>query len=272
MSFLNYHFSFEHLRRPADLAPQDQPLGSSNPNRQSGYTDASWATTNTEISTLSIPFVALTRKCRFRRVIDCLRRAFHIKTRSRSPPQFSVILPKVSPPAKVFAPAQTINIAQNNNISIHRPNIHVSREAKPLAISSSTAVSPLKFPVLVEYVEQTNQRISLLPRAAVVHVVSGDDLDHFKERVKGRRIGGAFGAVDVDKMEVAGLDVIWNQGSDPLGGLGEIVSTPKDDEEFLLAIELMKARGWRDRFQLRYHSLRRIAGEVELGTTWTMVE
>jgi hypothetical protein len=125
---------------------------------------------------------------------------------------------------------------------------------------------------LVEYVEQTNQRISLPPRAAVVHVVSGDDLDYFKERVGEKGTRGAFGAVDVEKMEVVGLDVIWNQGSDPLGGLGEIVSTLRDDEEFWLAIDLMKVRGWRDRFQLRYHSLRRIAGEVELGTTWNLVE
>jgi hypothetical protein len=265
---------------PADPARQDEFLGNSNLNRQSGYTDASWATTNTETNTPSTPFVAPTRKCRLRRVIDCLQRAFHIKTRSRSPPQFSVILPKVSPPATASVPQKTIHIPQNeqhptnsfilqhNNIE---QNIHLSRDTRSLASSSSTIVPPLKFPVLVEYVEQTNQRISLLPRAAVVHVVSGDDLNHFKERVKEKGIGGAFGAVDVDKMEVAGLDVIWNQGSDPLGGLGEIVSTLSDDEEFLLAIDLMKARGWRDRFQIRYNSLRRIVGEVELGTTWTLV-
>jgi hypothetical protein len=133
-------------------------------------------------------------------------------------------------------------------------------------------VLPLKVPVLVEYVEQTNQRINLLPRAAIVNIAGIDQLDHFKEIVKEKGIGGAFGAVDIDRMDVIGLDIIWNQGSDPLKGLGEVVSTPQDDEEFLMAIELMKARGWRDRFQLRYNSLRRIAGEVELGTTWTLVE
>jgi hypothetical protein len=271
MSFLSYRFSFENLRAPADSAPQSESLGNSNPNRQSGYTDASWATTNTEINTPSIPFPAPTRKCRLRRVIDCLQRAFHIKTRSRSPSQFSVILPKVSPPAKASVTQQTINIAQGAQVIV-QPNIHLSREACSLACSSSTVVPPLKFPVLVEYVEQTNQRISLPPRAAVVHVVSGDDLDYFKERVGEKGTRGAFGAVDVEKMEVVGLDVIWNQGSDPLGGLGEIVSTLRDDEEFWLAIDLMKVRGWRDRFQLRYHSLRRIAGEVELGTTWNLVE
>jgi hypothetical protein len=278
MSFLNYHFSFENLRAPADLAPQDESLGSSNPNRQSGYTDASWATTNTEINTPSIPFPSPTRKCRLRRVIDSLQKAFHIKTKSRSPSQFSVILPKVSPRGKASVPHQTIHIPEDaqhlkNALFLQQniQNIHLSRETRSLASSSSTIVPPLKFPVLVEYVEQTNQRISLLPRAAVVHVVSGDGLDHFKERAKGKGIRGAFEAVDVDKMEVVGLDVIWNQESDPLGGLGEIVSTLSDDEEFLLAIDLMKARGWRDRFQLRYNSLRRIAGEAELGTTWTLV-
>jgi hypothetical protein len=280
MSFLSYHFSFEDLRAPADPARQDEFLGNRNPNRQSGYTDASWATTNTEINTPSIPFPAPTQKCRLRRAIDCLQKALHIKTRSRSPSQFSVILPKVSPPATASVPQKTIHITQDAQhlgkafiLQQVNQNIHNHpQEAHSIASSSSTIMPPLKFPVLVEYVEQTNQRISLLPRAAVLHVVSGDDLDHFKERVKQKGIGGAFGAADVDNMEIIGLDVIWNQGSDPLGGMGEIVSTPKDDEEFLLAIELMKARGWRDRFQLRYHSLRRNAGEVELGTTWTLVE
>jgi hypothetical protein len=267
MSFLSYRFSFENLRAPVDLAPQDESLGNSNPNRQSGYTDASCATINTEINTPSIPFPAPTRKWRLRRVIDCLQRAFHIKTRSRSPSQFSITLPKVPPPAKAFVPQQTINIAQNTQNILQQTIHNHPREAHSLAPSSSTIVPPLKFPVLVEYVEQTNQRISLLPRAAVVHVVSGDQLDQFTVRAKENGIKGAFKVTDVDAREVLGLDVIWNQGSDPLGGLGEIVSTPQDDEEFWSAIELMKARGWRDRFQLRYHSLRTIAGEMELGTT-----
>ena len=273
MSFLSYRFSFENLRAPADLAPRDESLGNSNPNRQSGYTDASWATTNTEINTPSIPFPEPTRKCRLRRVIDCLQRAFHIKTRFRSP-SISAVLLSASLPAKASCPQHTTNIpqdAQHLTNFILQQTINYSQEARSLASSFSTILPPLKFPVLVEYVEQTNQRISLLPRAAVVHVVSSDDLDHFKERAKGKGIGGAFGAVDLDKMEVVGLDVIWNQGSDPLGGLGEFISTLSNDEEFLLAIDLMNARGWRDRFQLRYNSLRRIAGEVELGTTWTLV-
>jgi hypothetical protein len=272
MSFLSYRFSFEGLRAPADLAPQEESWRSSNPNRQSGYTDASWATTNAEIETPSIPFPTPTRKCRFRRVIDCLQRAFHIKTKSRSPPQFSVVLSKVSPdslPAKASIPPQTIRTPQDaqhltNAFILHQnlqqniqniQNIHQSRGAHSRA-SSSTIVPPLKFPVLVEYVEQINQRTSLLPRAAVVPVVSGEKLSHFTARAKEKGIKGAFEAVDVDTMDVVGLDIIWNQGSDLLGGLGEIVSTPQDDEEFLMAIELMKVRGWRDRFQLRYNSLR----------------
>ena len=275
MSFLSYRFSFENLRAPADSAPQSESLGNSNPNRQSGYTDASWATTNTEINTQSIQFPAPTRKCRLRRVIDCLQRAFHIKTRSRSPSQFSVIQPKVRPPAKAAVPQHTINIAQNTQnvakVSIQQ-TINFPQEARSLASSSSTIVPPGISPVLVEYVEQINHQINLLPRAAIVNITGIHQLDHFKEIAKGKGIGGAFGAVDVDAMEVLGLDIVWNQGSDPLGGLGEIVSTPRDDEEFLLAIDLMKVRGWRDRFQLRYHALRMIAGEVEFGTTWTLVK
>jgi hypothetical protein len=266
MSFLSYRFSFEDLREPADLASHDESLGNSNPNRQSGYTDASWVTTNADINTPPIPFPAPSEKSRLRRVIDCLQKAFRIKTKSRSPSQFSVILPKVSPPATASGPQKTIHIPQDaqhltnafilqqnlqqniqniqnihqENIhqeNIHQENIHLSRGAHSLASSSSKIVPRLKFPVLVEYVEQTSQRISLLPRAAVVPVVSGDQLDQFTARAKERGIRGAFGAVDVDAMEVVGLDVIWNQGSDPLGGLGEVVSTPQDNEEFLMATE-----------------------------------
>jgi len=276
MSFLSYRFSFENLRTAADLAPQDESWRSSNPNRQSGYTDASWATTNAEIETPSIPFPAPTRKCRFRRVIDRLQKTFHIKTKRRSPSQFSVILPKVLSPAKTSVPQHTINIAQNTNIanvSIHQHPKHQHQKVHSLASSSSTIVPPLNFPVLVEYIEQTNESIHLLPRAAIVPLISFDKLDHFKERAKERGIRGAFGAVDVDSMEIVGLDVIWNQGvADAFGGPGEIVSSLRDDEVFWLAVELMKTRGWKDRFQLRYHSLRRIAGEMELGTTWTLVE
>jgi hypothetical protein len=190
MSFLSYRFFFEDLRAPADFAPQDGSFRNSSLNRQSGYTDASWVTTNTEINTPSIPFPAPTRKCRLRRVIDCLQRFLHIKTKSRSPSQFSVILPNVSLPAAASVPQKTIHIPQDaqplaNGFFLQQNNIqhlHLSRDTSSLAFSSSTVVPPLKFPVLVEYVEQTNQRISLLPRAAVVHVVSGDDLDHFKEK------------------------------------------------------------------------------------------
>jgi hypothetical protein len=255
MPFLGHRFSFEDVRTPRYSEELEESTRSSIRERQSGDTSRSSAAT-VSINTLSVQFPPPTRKCRFQRVIDYLQRVLHIKKRICSPSPYSVILPSVSPPPTAFVPQKST---------------HLPEDTQSLEFSSSSTIPSQSFPVFLEYVEQTNHRTNLLPRAAIVHVVDFDKLDHFKARAKENGVGGAFGAVDVDRMEVVGLDVAWNKGGDHLGGLGDIVSTPKGDEEFWLAIELMKARGWRDRFQLRYRTSITAVGELELGTTWSLV-
>ncbi|KAI6715644.1 exocyst complex component Sec [Marssonina coronariae] len=101
--------------------------------------------------------------------------------------------------------------------------------------------------VLVEYLPVCPR----LPRRGGVVYLSLEPLDtrvSFIQRARvdglyGRSISGRGGRSGEDAVR---LHVCWNQGSRD----ERIESCVRSDREFRKAVELMQARGWRDRFQL----------------------
>ncbi|CZT13045.1 uncharacterized protein RCO7_04259 [Rhynchosporium graminicola] len=115
-------------------------------------------------------------------------------------------------------------------------------------------------PVLVEYMTHRNgpaQRRSHKQSSGGVVYLSTDPLVTLESFVDGARsvAFGEEGLYDVDigaRDEFADLWACWNQGSPE----DRVDSRVIGDEEFKRVVELMAARGWKDKFLMCYRSTR----------------